>query len=233
MSIIGLMIKLRGKTVKRIVEFGKLSVNQQLDMLEAKMESKDVLLFQFYENKSEFVESQESIDEYFKNYCDDVIYYYNPKLQEEIKQAILSELVKNLLFEDNDISKKEETEKLYYQMKRGEYKNISEQSMTIIKRLVFRKITKYNKNGQLYKYINERIYGESDWIFDERGKVYHAGGAIWCKPADRKESLEILQRFPLFSCIILKEGESLDEFLLGYVVIETASNYDLLIFENH
>lgn len=104
--------------------------------------------------------------------------------------------------------------------------------MTAIKRLVFHKLTQYNKNEQFDKYIAERTYGKSEWIFDERGKVYHAGGATWCRPANRQETLEILKRFPLFYGIILKEGDALDDFLLGYVIIETASSYDLLILEN-
>lgn len=104
--------------MERIVEFGNLSVNQQLDLLEARLGSKDVLPFQFYED---FLESQESIDEYFENYCDDVIYYYHPKLQEEIKQAILSELVNNLLFgKEDDINKNKKAEELFNQMKRGD-----------------------------------------------------------------------------------------------------------------
>jgi len=115
-------------------------------------------------------------------------------------------------------------------MKRGEYTNIAEKSITAIKRMVFYKLVKYNKNNQLYKYIDERTYGKSKWILDERGKVYDDGGAIWYKPTNRKESLEILKSFPIFSSIILKEGDRLDNFSFGYVVIETASNYDLLIF---
>lgn len=98
--------------------------------------------------------------------------------------------------------------------------------------MVFHKLVKCNKNSKLYKYIDERTYGKSQWILDERGKVYNEGEAIWYKPANRKEYLEILKSSPLFSCIVLKDGERLDDFSLGYVVQETASNYDLLIFKN-
>ena len=89
-----------------------------------------------------------------------VVYYYNPKLKEEIKQAILSELTKNLLFveEVDDKKRKEQAEKLYNQMKSGEYANISEESITAIKRLVFHRLRKNNKNEQLCKYIDERIF---------------------------------------------------------------------------
>lgn len=228
------MIKFMEEIVECIVEFGNLSVDQQLDILEAKLQNKDILLFQFYEKNSEFIGEEEYVNECFDNYCDDIIHYYNPKLQEEIKQAIYSELIKNCFLERefSDIRRKEEVEKLYNEMKRGEYTNISGESITAVKQLVFDKIIKYNKNEPLYKYIDERKYGKSTWILDERGKVYNAGGAIWYKPANRKEALEILERFPIFSCIVLKEGEQLDNFLIGYTVIETASNYDLLIFNN-
>lgn len=221
--------------MERIVEFGNLSVNQQVDLLEKNLESGNLLLFQFYEQNSENIESQERINEYFENYCDDIIHYYNPKLQVEINQAVLSELIKNVEFlgETDDIRKKEKAKKLFAQMKRGEYTNISEKSMVAIKKLVFYKLVKYNRNNRLYKYIDERRYGKSQWILDERGKVYNEGGAIWYKPSSRKESLDILTRFPLFSCIVLKNGEQIDNFSIGYVVQETASNYDLLIFENN
>ena len=221
--------------MERIVEFGNLSVNQQLDLLEKNLESGNLLLFQFYEQSSENIESQERINEYFENYCDDIIHYYNPKLQVEINQAILSELIDNVEFlgETDDIRKKEKAKKLFDQMKRGEYTNISEKCMAAIKRLVFYKLVKYIRNNRLYKYIDERTYGKSQWILDERGKVYNEGGAIWYKPSSRKESLGILTRFPLFSCIVLKNGEQIDNFSIGYVVQETASNYDLLIFENN
>ena len=217
-----------------ITEFGNLSVNQQLDLLEARLKNRDVILFQFYEESDKVIESQERINEYFENYCDNIVYYYNPKLQEEIAQAILNELIKNVEFlgETDIISKKEKAKNLYNEMKRGDYTNISEKSITIIKKLVFYKLVKYNKNNQLYKYINERTYGKSKWILDERGKVYSGEGAIWYKPNNRKESLEILKNFSLFSSIVLKEGEQLDNFSFGYVVIETASNYDLLILKN-
>lgn len=94
-------------------------------------------------------------------------------------------------------------------------------------------MVKYNTNEQLNKYIDERIYGKSQWILDERGKVKGNGQTIWYKPLSRTEILETLKRFPLFSCIVLKNGEKVDDFRNGYVVQETASNYDLLIFNNY
>lgn len=77
-----------------IIEFGNLTTNQQLDLLEEKLENRDMLLFQFYEENGEFIESQELINEYFENYCDDIIHYYNPKLQLIIYTAILDVLKK-------------------------------------------------------------------------------------------------------------------------------------------
>ena len=94
------------------------------------------------------------------------------------------------------------------------------------------KLVKHNTNEQLKKYINERTYGRSQWILDERGKVKSNGQAIWYKPLNRKEIFETLKRFPLFSCIVLRNGEKVDDFRYGYIVEETASNYDLLIFNN-
>lgn len=122
--------------MKRIIEFGNLPVNQQLDLLVEKLERGDVLLFQFYDKSNELIESQECINEYFENYCDDIVHYYNPKLQTEINQAILDELIKNVEFlgETDDIRKKEKAKDLFYQMKRGEYTNILEKNLIAIKR---------------------------------------------------------------------------------------------------
>lgn len=79
------------------------------------------------------------------------------------------------------------------------------------------------------KGLMERVRG----FLMKRGTVYNEGGAIWYKPSNREELLDILTRFPLFACIVVKDGERIDNFSLGAVVQETASNYDLLIFENH
>ena len=74
--------------MKRVKNFGDLSVDKQLDLLEDGLEKNDILLFQFYGMIDEYTASQEIIDEYFENYCDDVIYYYNPQIQIEIQQDI-------------------------------------------------------------------------------------------------------------------------------------------------
>ena len=76
------------------------------------------------------------------------------------------------------------------------------------------------------------MYGKSRWILDERGIVSDTDGAIWYKPFNRDEYYKVLNSFSLFSCIVLKEGEDVNKFSVGYVVEETADNYDLLIFEN-
>lgn len=64
--------------------------------------------------------------------------------------------------------KKEIAQILFDQMKRGEYTNITDKSLLAIKKLVFYKLVKYNENNQLYKYIDERTYGKSPWILDEK-----------------------------------------------------------------
>ena len=81
--------------MKRVKNFGDLSVDKQLDLLEDGLEKNDILLFQFYGMIDEYTASQEIIDEYFENYCDDVIYYYNPQIQKEIQQDILDVFIKN------------------------------------------------------------------------------------------------------------------------------------------
>ena len=82
--------------MERVVNFGKLSFDQQLKMLQEEMNTKDILLFQYYERDLDIIESQDQIDEYFENYCEDVIYYYNPELQKEIEQAILKEMMRSV-----------------------------------------------------------------------------------------------------------------------------------------
>ena len=220
--------------MKRLKNFGDLSVDKQLDLLEDGLEKNDILLFQFYGMIDEYTASQEIIDEYFENYCDDVIYYYNPQIQKEIQQDILDVFIKNrAIYGEKGNTPTYNPKELYNQIKKGDYTNVSKEEISIIKKLVFYKLMKYNIDEKLHKYIDERAYGKSQWILTEQGKINSDSGVIWYKPFNRKETLETLEKFPLFSCIVLKDGELLDNFSRGYVVEETASNYDLLIFENN
>lgn len=52
--------------MERIVNFGKLSFNQQLKTLGERMNMKDILLFQYYGGGNDIVESQDLVDEYFE-----------------------------------------------------------------------------------------------------------------------------------------------------------------------
>ena len=105
--------------MERVVNFGKLSFDQQLKMLQEEMNTKDILLFQYYERDLDIIESQDQIDEYFENYCEDVIYYYNPELQKEIEQAILKEMMRSVELSGkvSDIEKEEQAKILYKKMK--------------------------------------------------------------------------------------------------------------------
>ena len=49
--------------MERVVNFGKLSFDQQLKMLQEEMNTKDILLFQYYERDLDIIESQDQIDE--------------------------------------------------------------------------------------------------------------------------------------------------------------------------
>lgn len=71
----------------------------------------------------------------------------------------------------------------------------------------------------------------------EKGDIllfqYYESNSEYLKEQDRiNEYYNVLKSFSLFSCIVLKEGEGVDKFSVGYVVEETADNYDLLIFKN-
>jgi len=120
-----------------------------------------------------------------ENYCDDLIHYYNPQLHLEIDQAVLSELMKDVSFlaemEQNMVLAKE----LFRKMKEGDCRGISEETMETIKNIVFNNLVKYNLNDQFYNFVMERMYGSSQWILDERGKVLEAGGAIWYRPRNK------------------------------------------------
>lgn len=129
--------------------------------------------------------------------------------------------------------KKITAEELFRKMKEGDCTGISEETMEAIKSMVVTKLIKYNINDQAYNFVTERMYGISQWILDEHGKVQDVGGAIWYKPLNQEEYLKVLKRTPLLSCISLKDGERLDNFSSGYVIQEAADNYDLLVFSNY
>lgn len=122
--------------MERIVDFGKLLLSQQLKILEKGMDTKDILLFQYYGGGDDIIESQDQIDEYFENYCEDVIHYYNPELQKEIEQAILKEIMTDIELSGNvsEIEKREQAKKLYKKMKEGEYANFSAPNIDTIKK---------------------------------------------------------------------------------------------------
>ena len=123
--------------MERVVNFGKLSFDQQLKMLQEEMNTKDILLFQYYERDLDIIESQDQIDEYFENYCEDVIYYYNPELQKEIEQAILKEMMRSVELSGkvSDIEKEEQAKILYKKMK-NEYVNFSLKNIDSIKKII-------------------------------------------------------------------------------------------------
>lgn len=90
---------------------------------------------------------------------------------------------------------------------------------------------KYNYDYKEYQWVFDRLYEKSNWVLDEEGKRQGVE-AIWYKPVNQMEYLEILKNTQLFSCIVVKQGEKVDNFSLGYVICETAEDYDLLIYEN-
>ena len=81
--------------------------------------------------------AQDQIDEYFENYCEDVIYYYNPELQKEIEQAILKEMMRSVELSGkvSDIEKEEQAKILYKKMK-NEYVNFSLKNIDSIKKII-------------------------------------------------------------------------------------------------
>ncbi len=212
--------------MKRIEKFGSLSVNQKLSVLKDKLGEDEILLFQYYEIGDNSNVSQEDIDETFKYYCDDIIYYYNSDTKLKIEKEILKELVKE--------SKNEEmAQKLFLQIKKT--KRISSSiniSLDNIKKIVFHGIEKYNIDLQEYNYVLDRLYERSKWILDEEGKRIDEIGAIWYQPKNQEEYLTILKNSSLFSCVSIRNGEKLNNFSYGYVIQETAEDYDLLIYKN-
>ena len=131
------LIEIWRKSMERVVNFGKLSFDQQLKTLQEEMNTKDILLFQYYERDLDIIESQDQIDEYFENYCEDVIYYYNPELQKEIEQAILKEMMRSVELSGkvSDIEKEEQAKILYKKMK-NEYVNFSLKNIDSIKKII-------------------------------------------------------------------------------------------------
>lgn len=212
--------------MKKIEKFGSLSVNQKLNILKNELKEEDILLFQYYEIGDNSNVSQEDIDETFEYYCDDIIYYYNSDTKLKIEKEILKELIK-------ETKEEKAAQKLFLQIK--ETKNINpsiDMSLDNIKKIIFHGIRNYNINWQEYNYVIDRLYEKSNWILDEEGKRIDEIGAIWYQPKSQEEYLDILKKFPLFSCVSLRNGEKLNNFSYGYVIQETAEDYDLLIYKN-
>jgi len=80
--------------VSSITDFGNSTAEQQLDMLENHLNNQKILLFQYYSHNYCYDENNKN--DFFENYCDDLVHYYNPQLHLEIDQAVLSELMKDV-----------------------------------------------------------------------------------------------------------------------------------------
>lgn len=213
--------------MKRIINFGYKTIEEQLDFLISYLEAGEMLLFQYYDCAGEVIYDIDVRNEYFENYCDDVIYYYNPQLKLEINQLIL-DMLKNYIYASKKVGIT--AKELFLQMKEGDCSKISKDVLENIKDMIYIKLQKYNINNQLYNFVIERKYGISNWALNEQGMIDVNGKIIWYKPFTREECLDIIRQNQLFSCICLKEGENLERFSTGFVVEETAVNYDLLVF---
>ncbi len=212
--------------MKRIEKFGSLSASQKLNFLKNELGNEEVLLFQYYETGNNANMPQEDIDETFEYYCDGIVYYYNSDAKLKIEKEILKELAK-------ETKDKKTARKLFLQMKKT--KKISSSisiSLDNIKKIIFQGIKKYNIDLQEYNYVLDRLYERSKWILDEEGKRIDEIGAIWYQPKNQEEYLTILKSFPLFSCVSIRNGEKINDFSYGYVIQETAEDYDLLIYKN-
>lgn len=212
--------------MKKIEKFGSLSANQKLNILKSELGGEEILLFQYYEIGDNGSASQEDIDEIFEYYCDDIIYYYISDAKLKIEKEILKELVK-------ETKDEEAAQKLFLQIK--ETKEISPSidiSLDTIKKIIFYGIRNYNINWKEYNYVLDRLYEKSNWILDEEGKKIDEIGAIWYQPKNQEEYLNILKNFPLFSCVSIRNGKKINNFSYGYIIQETAEDYDLLIYKN-
>lgn len=212
--------------MKKIEKFGSLSANQKLNILKSELEEEEILLFQYYEIGDNGSASQEDIDEIFEYYCDDIIYYYISDAKLKIEKEILKELAK-------ETKDEEAAQKLFLQIK--EAKKISPSidiSLDTIKKIIFYGIRNYNVNWQEYNYVLDRLYEKSNWILDKEGKRIDELGAIWYQPKNQEEYLNILKNFPLFSCVSIRNGKKINDFSCGYIIQETAEDYDLFIYKN-
>lgn len=213
--------------MRRVEKFGLLSVNQQLAILQKELKEGEVLLFQYYERSNTEDESQENIDEFFDLYCDDCIYYYDSRIRKKVEE----EIIRRIMQEIPGIKDRENARDIFMQVKENKKNVQSKLIVNTIKKMIFYSMRKYNYDYKEYQWVFDRLYEKSNWVLDEEGKRQGVE-AIWYKPVNQMEYLEILKNTPLFSCIVVKQGEKVDNFSLGYVICETAEDYDLLIYEN-
>ena len=92
--------------MRRISNFGNLTIDQKLNTLLGYLKSQEILLFQYYQPNEGVREAKNDCAEYFEDYCDDVIHYYSPHLKQEINQEVL-----DILREDAKCSMKAIQEK--------------------------------------------------------------------------------------------------------------------------
>ncbi|OOM15983.1 hypothetical protein [Clostridium saccharobutylicum] len=224
-----------------ISHFGLLDQESQLEILECFIKNDEDLLFQHNGRdpiKEEDITYEYIIserDDYFEYFCQDVWFYYDDALKEEIENKVKKILFESIYGKNNiyDLEKRNEIEERLFKDLKDDDLDIEDEVLEKIKNIIY--IESYNNNYDKVEeeFVSQRELFINNSYIDEEGKKSIEGTMKWYKPKNKEEYLHAMKQEVFYVCIALKRGSSFEEYLYALAYYETAEDYDLMIFENN
>lgn len=218
----------------RIRNFGALSRGEQIKMLKAFENQDEEMFFPYFVpgacgRTSEEIEciveelAEDLSSEYFENTCyvyDEVKLVINKKIEEIISDYL----------ENNIVMKSNSFENLMHSIRHGELQKIDKKVAHDIRYNIGYELLFNNYNMKEYEEMRKRKVFENTIIFDEEGR-HDDDGLIWWHSLENTEDLWYkIMRSCGKSIIIADKNKSFDFYSYALVYIETASDYDLVIY---
>ncbi len=207
----------------QIVNFGSYELRDKRKIISGYLNSDDLILFS-YQKDAVYIDEDADFD--FELYCLDAVYYNNEELKVEIEKEII-ELIKDYLHIDLS-----EAKRFYFKLKdevnNGDNVDIDNALLEKIKNTVYISLRKKNIDRDFLQFVNERKYGETNWNVCE--SIIQTNTAFVWYIVHMDELSELLKINEPCTFISLKTGDELENFSMVFIIEETASDYDLLIF---
>ncbi|AGF57421.1 hypothetical protein B0P06_004280 [Clostridium saccharoperbutylacetonicum] len=224
-----------------ISHFGLLDNESQLEILECFIKDDEDLLFQHYirnkikEDDITSEEAIEEIDDFFDEYCKDLLFYYDKTVKDNIEEKVKKILFESIYGKDDirDLEKRNKIEEKLFKELKDDDLDIDDKVLEKIKNTIY--IESYNNN---YDKVEEEFvckrekFSNNIWIWED-GVQRSDGVTSWYKPQSKEEYLHAMKLEVFYGVIVLKKDINFEEYSYALAYYETAEDYDLMIFEKN